>query len=334
MRARALGLALAGLMSSSLARADEKSAAADALFEEGVRLFAAGSRTEACEKFRESFKLDPQNGTLLAKCHEDIGKTASAWSEYKEVAARAQRANQREREQLATEAVARLETKLRRLSIRVPKTAPETLEIRRNGERVGSAQWGIPIPVDPGELQILASAKGHKDWKRTMTLDAGPGTTEVDIGPLELAPADANARSPRAPDAPPKAKADEGNGKLIGFIVGGAGIAAIGTGAVFQLVALSQDRKRRENEQLAAEANQAGNTAGADAYTAAAKNNRDEAKQGELVAIVTASAGGALLVTGAVVYLVAGKSKADTSTVRLAPVIGPGIAGVAGALQF
>lgn len=336
---RWVGLAatVAAVAVGGTARADEKAAAADALFDEGMRLYKNGASPAACDKFSESFKLDPQNGTLLnlAKCHEEIGRTASAWSEFKEVAARAQRANQADREQLASEAVKRLEGKLRRVSLRVPQTAPADLEIRRNGEVVGQAQWTLAIPVDPGELKLSASAKGFRDWKRTTRLEPGPGTTEITVGPLAVASVASVASKPKGDGSPSQPTADapaQGIGRVVGLVVAGVGVAALGTGAVLQFVALSQDSKKKDNETLATTAANSGDTSARDAYLTASKANSDAAKTDQILAIVSASAGIAMVVTGLVVFFTSPKK--TTSAFQLVPSLSPTNVSLGATLRF
>src|SRR5262245_25000042 len=64
---------------------------ADALFQEGKRLFEAGKIAEACGRFAESDALDPTVSALglLAGCHEQQGKLIMAWKEYRETERRA-----------------------------------------------------------------------------------------------------------------------------------------------------------------------------------------------------------------------------------------------------
>src|SRR5947209_7609130 len=61
-------------------------AAAEALFNEGVSLVAAGSFAAGCSKFEASQALDPTLGTTLrlGDCYERVGKTASAWALFKQ----------------------------------------------------------------------------------------------------------------------------------------------------------------------------------------------------------------------------------------------------------
>src|SRR5687768_5276645 len=93
--------------------------AADALFREGREAMKAGDLLIACEKLKESQRLDPAPGTLLnlAECEEKRGRLAIAW----EHARRAldTMAQSDERVAMASARVAALELRLPRLTIRL-----------------------------------------------------------------------------------------------------------------------------------------------------------------------------------------------------------------------
>ena len=150
------GLALLASMAvAPVARAQTGAdkAAAEALFDEGKRLREAKRYSEACPKFADSQRLDPAVGTLLnlALCYKEAGQTASAWSTYREAAAQAAAAHQADREQLARDEAAALETKLTKLVIEVsPEVARVPgVEVKRDGAVVPSGLWGVAAPVDP-----------------------------------------------------------------------------------------------------------------------------------------------------------------------------------------
>lgn len=165
------------------ARAD--SATAQALFDQGVKLMSEKKFAEACPKFEESQRLDPGLGTQmnLALCYESLGRYASAWSLYLEVAGTAKATGQTEREKKARDAAKALEPKLSKLTIEV-ESPPEGLEVKRNGALVGQATWGTPIPVDPGEVKITAMAPNRKLWETAITIEK-PGETTVTVPELE-----------------------------------------------------------------------------------------------------------------------------------------------------
>src|SRR5512140_214162 len=93
-----LALALASF--APMARAENDPAAAQSLFTEAKRLMADGRYPEACAKLEESQRLDPGMGTKyqLATCYAHVGRTASAWAAFLDVAAQAKTAGQSARE--------------------------------------------------------------------------------------------------------------------------------------------------------------------------------------------------------------------------------------------
>src|SRR5689334_22228130 len=60
----------------------DKAAAAQVLFDEGMRLMSRGDAREACPKLAEAQRLDPGMATQfrLAECYEKTGRRASAWA--------------------------------------------------------------------------------------------------------------------------------------------------------------------------------------------------------------------------------------------------------------
>jgi hypothetical protein len=166
------------------ARAD--SAAAQALFDAAKQLMAKGKYAEACPKLEESQRLDPGLGTQfnLASCYEQVGKTASAWSMFLEVAGAARAAGQADREKVARQRAGALEPKLVRLTITAPASPPADLQVKRDGVAVGKAQLGIPVPIDPGKHTIEATASGKSPFSTTVE-STRPGASEtVAIPPL------------------------------------------------------------------------------------------------------------------------------------------------------
>src|SRR4051812_46047956 len=60
-------------------------AQADALFDDAKKLMASGEYAKACDDFEASNQVLPQLGTQLnlADCYEKVGRTATAWAEWR-----------------------------------------------------------------------------------------------------------------------------------------------------------------------------------------------------------------------------------------------------------
>src|SRR5471032_2545697 len=86
-------------------------AAAEALFDEGVKQMKVGNFTVGCPTLEESERVDPGVGTLLylGECYEKLGRTASAWATFREAASLAASSGESGREKVAVERAARLE---------------------------------------------------------------------------------------------------------------------------------------------------------------------------------------------------------------------------------
>ncbi len=222
-------------------------AAAEALFKEGKRLAADGKFELACPKFEESQKLDPGIGTQfnLANCYERSGRTASAWTSFLEVASSARVAGQKDRERVARARAGALESQLIHLTVIVAPELAQTagLEVRRNGVVVGKAQWGVPMPVDPGTQSLEASAPGKKPWRVAVELTELGTQRELSVGPLDDAPVARPEPAPRPGPATSAHTADTSSAgstqRTIALVVGGAGVVGMGVGAVLALGAKS-----------------------------------------------------------------------------------------------
>jgi hypothetical protein len=230
-------------MASAEPQAADK-ATAQALFDQGKHLASAGKFQEACSKFEESQRLDPGIGTQfhLASCYEQAGRTASAWTLFLEVASEARAQKQTDREKVARGRAAALEPKLSKLTISVSDAAKAAdLEVKRDGVSVGAAQWGAPLPVDPGSHTITASASHKQAWRTTVEVAPSGGSATVTVTPLRDAPAAAPPIAVTQPSAaPPSVEAPSSGRRTSALLLVGAGTLAMGTGGVLGLLAKSK----------------------------------------------------------------------------------------------
>ncbi len=323
-RALALGIALCALGAPRAARGDDTSvAAATVLFDEGVKLMDAKRYVEACPKLARSQELAPSGGTLLAlaECHEKSGKPASAWLEYREAAIRAAAAGKRAAEASALDRAKSLEPRLPRLTITAPVRADgSTTEIVRDGVVVKRAELGVAVPVDPGKHEVAARAPRKRAWTRTVEL-AESMAIEVKIPPLEDdAPAVVGAVPPSAiePHDEPSASAPGRTQRIAGVAVGSLGVAGIAVGSVFGFLAKSKNDAALTHCATAIDGVFRCDKTGLD-LTSSAKSRAT-------ASTVFFVVGGLALAAGVVLFVTA--PRASTS-VSVAPVVGPGFAGTA-----
>lgn len=312
------------LEAPALAQNASEKAAAEALFDDGVRLLKAGEYEQACRKLEKSQSVDPGIGTLLylGECYKQSGRTASAWATFREAASKASAAGEADRARVGSQRASELESQLSYVTFEMPESNLdiEGLQVMHGQVEVGRALWGTAIPVDPGEMSVTLRAPGYEPLQLTLSVQSGPSQATVTIPILrrdDSAPQDAIAE-PAAPDRAGSAiwaeedRAPPGQGRrTAGLVLGGVGLAGVGVGSVLGILALNKDGRADE-------------VCGASFCPddESLKLSEDAVLFGNL-STVGFAAGGALLLGGAVLYFTA-PSASDSAHIELRPTFGGG----------
>jgi hypothetical protein len=309
---------------SGVAQAQNK-AAGEAAFQKAKKLQADGKMAEACDAFEQSQKLDAQLGTQynLARCWENLGKLASAWGEYTELAAKDTNPGRRADSEKRVKALA---PRLDKLALTVKARTPG-LAISRDGTDV-TLLVDVDTPIDPGTYVFKATAQGYKEWSSEVKVTGEGQRVAVEVPGLEKLP---DTVGPVGPDHPDVEHPDVGpsitgpahvdhgeptksNRKLIAYGVGGAGIVATGVGLLFGAQAKGL---KGEADDLCN-----GDTSMCPADKIDDANKKiDKARSKATISTIGVGVGVAAIVGGVVLYLTApsGESQAESAWL---PVVG------------
>jgi tetratricopeptide (TPR) repeat protein len=291
---------------------------ADKLFDEGAKLMKAGRVAEACPKFEQSNKLDPEIGGLLwlADCYERNGQTASSYRTYKDAQKMAiERKDRQQRDKVAQKHITSLEKKLSKLTILAPAEKPEGLEVTRDGEKLGDSDLGLAVPVDPGAHVVVATAPHYRKWTKNISVGTDGSAETITVGPLE------KEEAPPPPPPPEEPKSDPAFAYHVGgIVVAAAGLVGVGIGSVLGLVAAGK----------LSDSNADNHCDLANTCDALGLQLRSEAKDAALVSTIAFIAGGVAIAAGITVYFLAPKkSHRDLGRTYFAPLIGSGTYGAA-----
>jgi hypothetical protein len=291
------------------ARADATSnpALADALFHSAKDHMASGDYPVACAELAESEDLDPQVGTALnlAYCYEHLGRTSTAWSVWQMAAAAATAKGETERAAVASVRAAVLQARLLHVTVAVQaQPARDRIHLAIDHVPLPPEKWGLPVPEDPGDHELLASAEGFRPWRLTCLVTAGAEPTIL-VPRLEpIAPRDSSAAS----HSPPVS--------AVLWATGAAGVATAAIGAGFLIAA--EINEHASNSDRRCVQNSCNDTGLAE---------RSRAHDDSLVAPWTLAAGGVVVVASAVTYLVLRST--NQASRRTWASVAPSTAGVA-----
>lgn len=310
---RHLSLALALFWTSSgLAQAQpEELVRAQTLFDEGLVAAERDDWAVACDRFEESNRLDPAPGTMmnLGRCRSQLGELVKAWESYRR-AAEAFGAED-PRAQFASNEAQDLERRVPLVTFSPPATETPFLVIVE-GSAIEPERLGVPLPFDPGTLQIIVRARGHQDWVQRLGVEEGARVEQqLALGaalldntqqspPVSTRPAAAGG----ARSEPPEIEAIKSAAPIIvaSFAVGGVGVALGAFGGVW--AALETPRVRAHcDDQLNCD-----------------RRGFDAARRGRVATILGVSGAG-LAVVGLSVGTVFLTAKQSTS-LSLVPMVG------------
>jgi hypothetical protein len=269
----------------------------------------AGNYEKACKAFETSNRLLSDSGTRgsLARCYTKLGRIASAWTLWRELADVAPTP------ELRSDAAAqakKLESRLARYTIKV--AAPVGGLAVRVAGRATDLSVDVPVPIDPGTYPVEATAPGRTAWKGQLT--AVEGKTAAVAVPALAAASSSEPRKPVTGGKPGRGR------RIFGLALAGAGIGGLAVGGVFGASARSHNADAKE-------------ICGGDidrcdpARTNEAQKEIDDARSAATISTVAFIAGGAAVVTGVILFVTA--PKGERRAVSIAPLVDANTAGVA-----
>ena len=278
----------------------ENVAAAQQLYDDGVKLFAAQQYVEACLKFEKVTQLVPKGvggHEMLAECYKQIGRLGSAWEHYTAARALAYAAAQIERAQRNADSAKELEPKVAKITIVVPKEMQviQGLVVLRDGQPQERALWNTPLPVDTGEHVVEVKTPDRKPKRDKVMILADGATVEFSIVLGVVKPP---VIIPPAPVRPWQ--------KPLGWTTAGIGAASLITSGMLSGVAVS--KKNASNADGHCGENNVCDDVG--------KPLRDEAMSFANGATATFVIGGVLAAGGLVLVLTAPKAKKEQEASR------------------
>ena len=314
-------------------------AAAESLFDDGLKAMKSAHFAEACPKLEESERIDPAIGTLLylGECYEKTGRTASAWATFREAASAAAAQGETDRTRVATARADRLQPTLSKLTIRVvPETAQlSALRVTRDSTPLASALFGTAIPVDPGKYHVVASADGYQSFETDVEVAANGDNKSLEIPALKVSntppPAVAGVGA-TAPGVPPSVSPDSspprnselaappahGNGlRTAAYVTGAIGVVGLGIGSFFGIRAIS---KNSDAESHCPRGNLCDDPQG--------ESLTNDAKHAAVASNIAIGAGAAFVVGSVVLFLTSKPSEPTAARVELHPLVSRDLAGI------
>ncbi len=127
-------------------------------------------------------RMTPSLALMIAQEHEQLGHIVDALDYARRCVSDASRDGSLHNRQRITrncrELVTSLSSQVARVTIRL--AAREDATVRVGPQTIPPAAWGVPVPVDPGEVSVTATSPDGRRFARTVRTTRG-GVVEVDV---------------------------------------------------------------------------------------------------------------------------------------------------------
>lgn len=201
----------------------------------------AGDHARALDLATRAAQLraTPSLGLMIAQEHEQLGHIVDALDHARRCASDASRdGTLRNRERITRncrDLAAALATQVARVTVRVPAD-DDGASIRIGSQSIPPAGWGVPIPVDPGDVIVRGSHRDGRSFERTIRVARG-GSVTIDVVLALRAPTTVNvapmpAITPPAPETPSPLEGPRTTAAATGpgagpWVLAGAGAASL-----------------------------------------------------------------------------------------------------------
>lgn len=287
-------------------------------FKAGTTLFQQKKWSQALEKFTLSYQTvpSPNSALYIARCYAELGQLKDAFEQFKKTIAEAtvRAATEPKYAPTRDSAVAELDElskKLPVLTVNVRNGEGATLRVQ--GIVVNRPDWGTPMVVSAGPVEVVIESSTGKQTKQTVNVIVGKAETitiepEVEISkPIEQTqPDEEGGSSPLLP---------------VAIAFGVVGVLGMGTFAAGGVMSMQTESELQD---------QCGDARCTDPAT---NDTIDRGEKEQLAANVGVTIGAVGLGAAAaflIVYLVSGDSESPTKEAAVQVRVGPGFVGVGG----
>lgn len=302
---------LTTVAATNIAHADPRDPrAADALFREARELIKAGDCENAIPKLRASQRLDPAAGTLLslAQCEEKMNKPGSAWLHYKQAVELLPADDTRRPYAVARRNATTVDAP--KITVQPSGDVPDDATILWDEIELDARSLDVPLPVDAGDHAVVVSCPGHKDGRFAILIGHGgskiirvacgepDATTTVSVTDQGGHPPTSDGAVKQQPDA-------SDSTATLGYVLGGAGLVALGAGAYFSVHA------SQLNEQATNSTENYNDLGFCNTYCS---ERTDLSRKNSTYAYASFGTGGALVVTGLLMVLLTPSSETSDAS--------------------